>query len=196
MRIFVAGATGVLGKRLVPLLKERLHTVAGMTRSPAKIVLLEELGVEAILCDVYDLEKLRKSVTDFGPEIIIDMITDLPDKAADMAAFTGANNRIRREGTGNLISAAVAAGTPRFVAESVAWKLPGAGGEAVREMEEAVLNYGGTILRYGQLYGPGTYYEGEKPPHPRVSVDSAAEMTIEHLYESGKIIDIVDVDAP
>lgn len=195
VRVFVAGATGVIGTRVVRLLTDREHLVMGMTRSPAKLPLLKELGAEAVLCDVYDSYRLRRQVFLFRPEVIIDLLTDLPDSAADVPAFTRANNRIRVVGTRNVISAAVAAGSPRLIAESVAWQLPGAGGEAVRDMEEAILNYGGAVFRYGQLYGPGTFHVNEKPAHPRIFVDKAAEITVEHLHTTARVLDIVEAEA-
>lgn len=192
MRIFVAGATGVLGIRLLPLMKNMGHTVAGMTRSPEKVLLLNGMGVKAVLCNVYDLDKLRKAVTDFQPDLIIDQLTDLPDSLDNVAAFADANNRIRKEGTENLIAAARDAGSPIFLAQSVAWELPEAGDVAVNELEKKVLEYGGTVLRYGKLYGPGTYYKRERPAHPRIHVDRAAEITVEHLYSKGQTIEITE----
>lgn len=192
MRIFVAGATGVIGIRLLPLLKEMGHKVAGMTRSPEKALLLNGMGVEAILCDVYDPDKLTMEVVNFNPELIIDQLTDLPDHSSDIMAHAGKNNRIRTEGTANLLAAAKEADSPNFIAQSVAWDLPGEGSEAVNKLEKNVLEYGGTILRYGQLYGPGTYYEREKPEHPRIHIDRAAHLTVEHLYTRNETVIIAE----
>lgn len=190
MRVFVAGATGIIGTRVVELLRREEHEVAGMTRSASKLPLLKELGAEAVHCDVYELDRLRRFVTSFRPDVILDFLTDLPDKPDMIPEFAEANNRMRRAGTTNLISAAAAAGSPRLIAESVAWQLPGAGGDSVRFLEEAVLNYGGTVMRYGQFYGPGTFYVNEKPPHPRIGVARAAEVTVDHLHTESKIIEI------
>jgi hypothetical protein len=105
--------------------------------------------------------------------------------------FRGANARIRREGTRNLLAAARAAGARRFLAQSVAWPLPGDAGAAVEEMERSVLEAGGVVIRYGQLYGPGTYYE-QAPPPPRVHVDEAARRTVEALAAPPGIVEIVE----
>lgn len=192
MRIFVAGATGVLGARVVRLLAADGHDVSGMTRSPAKADELRHLGAEPVVCDVYDLGALRKEVTAASPEAIFHLLTDLPDDVSAIEGLASANARIRREGTRNLLSAARAAGTTRFLAESVAWELPGDAGRAVAELERAVLHVGGIVLRYGQLYGPGTYYELEPPPPPRVQVDEAARRTAAALHARSGVIEIVD----
>src|SRR5207237_1310980 len=94
-------------------------------------------------------------------------LTDLPDRADEVAAFRELNNRMRGEGTRNLIAAARAAGADRFLAQSIAWRPPG-GDRSVAEHERAVLDYGGVVLEYGQLYGPGTYYGNELPDPPRI----------------------------
>ena len=192
MRIFIGGATGVLGVRMIPILIRLGHDVAGMTRSQEKMQMLRELVARPILCNVYDLDKLQESVADYRPDLIINMLTDLPDERSDLPAFRKANNRIRTEGTRNMLLAAKYSGSPGFIAQSVAWDMPGEGGEAVKYLEDSVSGYGGTVLRYGQLYGPGTFYENEKPNHPRIHVDRAAEMTTELLGTSAKIIEIVE----
>ena len=125
MRIFLAGATGVIGVRLVPLLVDAGHDVAGMTRSPGKAGLLEELGAEPVVCDVFEAEGLREAVTAFRPSVVMHQLTDLPDDPARIAETAAVNARIRREGTSNLLAAARAAGAPEFIAQSVAWQLSG-----------------------------------------------------------------------
>jgi nucleoside-diphosphate-sugar epimerase len=192
MRIFVAGATGVLGTRVVRLLAADGHEVFDMTRSPAKADELRHLGAEPVVCDVYDLGTLRTEVAEANPEAIFHLLTDLPDDVSAIEGSTAANARIRREGTRNLLTAARAAGSTRFLAESVAWKLPGDAGRAVAELERAVLHVGGVVLRYGQLYGPGTYHELEPPPVPRVQVDEAARRTAAALHERSGVIEVVD----
>ena len=167
MRIFVAGATGVLGIRVVPLLVADGHDVWGMTRSPSKSDLLWKPGAEPVVCDVYDLPALRDEVVRSQADAVLHLLTDLPDDPSAIEAFTEANARIRREGTRNLLTAARAAGTTRFLAESVAWQLPGDAGLAVAELERAVLHVAGVVMRYGRFYGPGTHHEHELPP-PRV----------------------------
>ena len=192
MRIFVAGATGVVG---VPLVKELIaagHDVAGMTRSPSKVDLLRELGAVPVVCDVYDSEALVAAVVDFGPDVIVHELTDLPDDASRIAEFSQANSRIRQVGTRNLIAAAQASGVSRFVAQSVAWPVPGPGGAAVEEHEQAVLAIGGVVVRYGMFYGPGTYHENDLPEPPRIHVDEAARRTVPALRARSGIITIVD----
>ena len=86
MRVFLAGASGVIGQRLVPRLVEAGHVVGGMTRSLGKIELLDDLGAEPILCDVFDREALIDAVRDFKPDVIVNELTDLPDDAAQIGA--------------------------------------------------------------------------------------------------------------
>src|SRR5581483_451029 len=116
MRIFFAGASGVIGTRLVPLLVQGDHQVAGMTRTPEKIALLRELGAEPVVCDVYDAERLTDAVSAFAPDVVMHQLTDLPDDVKRLALFVRRNNRIRTEGTRNLIAAAGAGGARRFIA--------------------------------------------------------------------------------
>jgi nucleoside-diphosphate-sugar epimerase len=177
VRIFLAGASGVIGVRLVPLLRDAGHTVLGMTRSPEKAGRLRELGAEPVVCDVFDGVALRDAVSAARPGLIMHQLTDLPDDPRRIPEFADRNNRIRTEGTRNLIAAAQAAGAPRLIAQSIAWKPP-AGGEAVEEHERLVLEAGGVVLRYGTFYGPGTYGGDERlPPQPRIHVDEAARRT-------------------
>jgi uncharacterized protein YbjT (DUF2867 family) len=193
VRVFVAGGSGVIGKRIVRLLVEAGNGVAAMTRSPGKAATLRELGAEPIVCDVYDAEALIAAVRGFAPDAVVHQLTDLPDDMGRIAELGGANARIRREGTRNLVAAARGAGATSLAAQSVAWAIPGDGGAAVRELEDAVLAVGGTVLRYGRLYGPETYYEDTLPPPPRVHVDEAAERTVAALIsgEAG-IVTIVE----
>jgi nucleoside-diphosphate-sugar epimerase len=194
MRIFVAGATGVIGVPLVRRLVDAGHTVAGMTRSEGKADRVRELGAEPVVCDVFDAARLTETVTAFGAEAVIHELTDLPDDPSRIAEWGAANNRIRREGTHNLVAAARAASAGRFLAQSVAFKLPGDGGAAIEEHERAVLDAGGVVLRYGYLYGPGTYYPDGKAPPPAVHVDEAARRTVEALDAPCGVITVVDDD--
>jgi len=192
-RVFLAGASGVIGQRLVPRLVEAGHVVGGMTRSLGKVELLDDLGAEPILCDVFDQESLIDAVRDFKPDIIVNQLTDLPDDAAQIDAHADVNARIRTEGTQNLIEAARRTGSPKILAQSVAWQLPdGPDARAVAELERSVLAVGGVVLRYGQLYGPGTYHEAKKPDDPRVDIDRAAELTLGALDEPTGVVLIVD----
>jgi 2-alkyl-3-oxoalkanoate reductase len=183
MRIFVAGATGVLGRRLVPLLVSGGHQVTGMTRSPGKVAALRAAGAQPVVADALDRDDLVRVVTAARPEVVVHQLTDL----AGMTNFRrfdagfAATNRLRTEGTGHLLAAARAAGTRRLVAQSFAgWPFARVGGpvkteddpldsdppaelrrtlDAIRELEAAVVGaegIEGLVLRYGGFYGPGT----------------------------------------
>ena len=193
MRIFLAGASGVIGQRLIPRFVQAGHVVGGLTRSPSKTELLSHLGAEPILCDVFDREALIQAVRDFKPDVVLNELTDLPDDAAQISEFADLNARIRTEGTQNLIEAARRSGSPKILAQSVAWQLPdGPDAQAVAELERSVLAEGGVVLRYGQFYGPGTYNEQQPPEEPRVHIDRAAERTVKALGEPTGIIVIID----
>jgi nucleoside-diphosphate-sugar epimerase len=193
MRIFLAGASGVIGQRLIPRLVQAGHVVGGLTRSPSKSGLLSHLGAEPILCDVFDREALIQAVRDFKPDVVLNELTDLPDDAAQISELADLNARIRTEGTRNLIEAARRSGSPKILAQSVAWQLPdGPDARAVAELERSVLAEGGVVLRYGQFYGPGTYNEQQPPEEPRVHIDRAAERTVEALGEPTGVVVIVD----
>jgi nucleoside-diphosphate-sugar epimerase len=191
-RIFLAGATGVLGVRLVPLLVADGHTVAGMTRSPGKAASLRALGAEPVVCDVFDRSALEEAVAAFRPEVLIDELTDLPDDVSLVSKYRAANARMRRLGSRNVLAAARAAHSSRVFAQSVAWQLAGDAGVAVAEHERLVLAAKGVVLRYGRLYGPGTYFEGEAPPPPRIHVDEAARRTIAALDTRSGVLTIVE----
>lgn len=182
----------MIGIRLTPLLIDAGHEVAAMTRSPAKADALGELGADPVVCDVYDAEALREAVLAFGPEAVMHQLTDLPDDAAEIEEFGPRNDRIRRVGTRNLLDAAAAAGAHRLFAQSIAWELGGERGAANAEFERTVVDAGGVVIRYGQLYGPGTYYEHELPDPPRVSVDEAARRTVPLLHSQPGIVDVVE----
>jgi nucleoside-diphosphate-sugar epimerase len=177
MKVFVAGASGAIGRPLVAQLLERGHEVVGMTRS--KTAEIDDLGAEAVVADAFDAGAVRGAVEAAGPDVVVNELTDLgrplnPRKYADWLAGT---NRLRREGTRNLVDAAVAAGVPKFVSQSVAFAYrfdPGvkteespihgaAAGEmgaAMESLEQQTLAApGGIVLRYGFLYGPGTAYD-------------------------------------
>ena len=197
-RIILAGATGAIGRRLVPLLVDTGHVVIGTTRAADKASLLRAMGADAVVVDVFDVAALAQALRQARPDLVIHQLTDLPPALdpARMADAVHRNARIRREGTRNLVAAAVAAGVPRMIAQSIAWAYaPGlephdeeapldAAAEGIRAvsiggvvaLEEAVLHTAGldgVVLRYGQLYGPGTGRdapEGGSPLH----VDAAA----------------------
>jgi nucleoside-diphosphate-sugar epimerase len=207
-RIFLAGAGGAIGRRLTPMLVAAGHSVAGTTRSAAKADAIRTLGAEAVVVDVFDAAALARAVAAAAPDIVIHQLTDLPHglDPAKMDEATQRNARIRREGTRNLVDAAVAAGARRFIAQSIAWAYaPGAepydedapldlaaGGRraisvgGVVALEQAVLGapLEGIVLRYGQLYGPGTgadVRDGASPVH----VDDAARAAVLALDHGG-----------
>ncbi len=200
MRIFLAGASGAIGRRLGPLLLADGHTVTGTTRSAKKAAELEAQGVAAVVVDVFDARAVHDAVAKARPEVVIHQLTDLPQviDPAQMAASRQRNTRLRIEGTANLVAAALAAGARRLIAQSIAFAyaegpephaesdpLASPDGDdpsaitakGVRALEDAVLGASGIegiILRYGRLYGPGTWYAsatGKGPLH----VDAAAE---------------------
>lgn len=193
MRIFLAGASGVLGQRLIPPLVQAGHVVGGMTRSASKTELLRQLGAEPIVCDVFDREALIQAVRNFKPDVILNELTDLPDDVTQIPKYSEMNARIRTEGNQNLIEAARQSGSPKILAQTVAWKLPdGPDARAVTELERSVLAEGGVVLSYGQFYGPGTYNERQQPSEPRVHIDRAAERTVEALDKPTGVVVITD----
>jgi putative NADH-flavin reductase len=181
VRVFVAGGSGVMGVRLVPLLVAAGHDVTAMTRTEAKLDLLRGLGAEAVRCDVYDAAGLAAAVAAARPDAVVHQLTDLPDDPAALAAGREANARIREEGTDHLLAAAHAAGTTRVLVQSIAWLIEGVRAPSVVHLERATRVGGGTVLRYGQWYGPGTYHPTDPPPAPRVHVDAAARATLDAL---------------
>lgn len=192
MRVFVAGASGVIGVRLVPLLIDAGHVVAGMTRTPERAGMLSGLGAEPVVCDVYDLDALTSSLTAFAPDAVIHQLTDLPDDARQIAAHAEGHARIRDEGTRNLLAAARAAGAHSFLVQSIAWELEGERQPRHLAFEQQVLDAGGVVIRYGQFYGPGTYYEHEPPDPPRISLDAAAQRTVALLDAPTGVVELVD----
>ena len=192
MRVFLAGASGVIGIRLLPLLVREGHVVAAMTRSPGKAEHLRRLGGEPVVCDVFDGDRLTEAVTRFRPEAVMHQLTDLPDRLDELEAHAAGNDRIRSEGTRNLIAAARAAGADGFVAQSIAWRSPGPRGEVVDLHERQVLEIGGVVARYGRLYGPGTYYEDTVPPPPRIQIDDAVRSTPPLLQAPSGIVTLVE----
>jgi nucleoside-diphosphate-sugar epimerase len=192
-RIFLAGATGVIGSRLVPLLVGAGNTVGAMTRSSEKVDWLSSRGAEPIICDVFDRAGLADAVKAFSPDVVLHELTDLPDAFEDIPQSQVLNARIREEGTRNLIDAMDGLSQARIVAQSIAWATdPGPGADAVTYLEQAVLAVSGVVLRYGAFYGAGTYYEGELPATPRVQIDTAAVRTVEALDAPTGILTIVD----
>ena len=183
----MAGATGAIGRRLLPMLVEAGHQVTGMTRSEGKLDSLRAAGAEAAVCDVFDADALAGVVAAASPEVVVHELTDLPTNLdpRKMAKQLEGNDRIRVEGTRNLVAAGVAAGARRMVAQSIAFAYAPAGSrvkredeplwesapfpwsrtvEALHELERAVTEtkgLEGIVLRYGFFYGPGTSYAGD-----------------------------------
>jgi nucleoside-diphosphate-sugar epimerase len=179
MRVFVAGGTGVIGRRLVPQLVARGHQVTATTTSPGKLGLLEQLGADALVVDGLDAVSVGEAVAEARPDAIVHQMTAIAVKP-DMKHFDrlfATTNRLRTEGTDHLLAAAEATGVSNFVAQSYAsWNgirkggwvkteedpldpMKGttahAGMEAIRHLEDVVVKAGGAVLRYGWLYGPG-----------------------------------------
>jgi NADPH:quinone reductase-like Zn-dependent oxidoreductase len=191
-RIFIAGASGVVGQRLIALLTQAGHEVGGMTRSTSKVELVRNLGAEPIVRDVFDREGLVQSVSEFKPDFIVNELTDLPDDVTKIGAHVELNARIRTEGNHNLIEAARRSGSPKILAQSVAWELEdGPDADALKDLERSVLAEGGVVLRYGRFYGPGTYNE-LPPEEPRIQIDRAAELTVKALDAPSGVVTIVD----
>ena len=186
MRVFVAGASGAIGRPLVAKLVAAGNEVTGMTRSEARAERVRRAGARAVVCDVFDADSVRAAVQEAGAEVLVHELTSLPDRLdfRDPKIYA-ATNRVRTEGTDVLLDAARAAGARRFVCQSIAFAYrpaggmvkgeddplmedaPGGFGDGVRaliEMERKVLEaegLEGLVLRYGFFYGPGTYYAEE-----------------------------------
>jgi nucleoside-diphosphate-sugar epimerase len=182
MRIFVAGATGAVGKRLLPLLVENGHEVVGMTRSRPELV--ERVGGTPVVADALDRDAVVRAVVEARPEVVVHELTALDGAVRNprkMAKGFAPTNRLRTEGTSNLIAGARAAGARKFVAQSYgAWPGPRDGSpikteddpfdpnppagfrpilDAVRQHEATVMGADDlepVVLRYGGFYGPGT----------------------------------------
>jgi nucleoside-diphosphate-sugar epimerase len=199
MNVLVAGATGALGGRLVPLLFARGHHVVGTTRSARKAAALRAAGADPIVVDVFDAAALAKELAAARPELVVDLLSDLPAGLPPdrMEEGTRRNARMRSEGTQNLVAAALAAGVRRIVAHSIAWMYaagsePHAEGDpldiqatgtraitarGVAAMERWILSsppIQGTVLRLGHLYGTGTGVEAAEPPALHVEAAAAA----------------------
>jgi nucleoside-diphosphate-sugar epimerase len=188
MRIFLAGATGVIGMRLMPLMSAAGHVIAAMTRTSAKAEELHAAGISPVVCDLFDRSALTAAVQAFRPDVLVHQVTDLPDRLEHVEEFRPANDRVRSEGTRNLLAAAQSAGVSRVVAQSIAW----GSGPVIEAHEHSVIVAGGTVLRYGRFYGAGTYYEHDPPPPPRISVDEAARRTMPFLTGPSGIFTITD----
>jgi nucleoside-diphosphate-sugar epimerase len=182
MKVFVAGATGAIGRHLVPQLVERGHEVTGMTRSESKQQLVRELGGRPVVADALDPESVAEAVARAEPEVIVHQLTAIPRprNPRRLAREFAETNRLRAEGTDHLLAAGRAVGVRRFVAQSNVAIYARVGGpvkveedaidssppKQVRPNAEALLHLErtvtgatwteGVVLRYGAFYGPGT----------------------------------------
>jgi 2-alkyl-3-oxoalkanoate reductase len=184
MRVFVAGASGAIGRRLLPQLVAAGHEVTGITRSEERAEAIRAAGARAVICDALDTDALHAAVTGAAPEVVVHQLTALPHRfdPRDKELYAS-TNRLRSETTRTLLDAARAAGARRLICQSIAFAYAPGGetevkdeeaplaldaplpfGDAVRaidEMERAVVGADGLeglVLRYGWFYGPGTYY--------------------------------------
>jgi nucleoside-diphosphate-sugar epimerase len=187
MRVFVAGASGAIGRPLVPQLVAAGHEVTGTTRSEERAEGIRASGARAVVCDALDADALRAAVEQAAPEVVVHQLTALPYRfnPRDKEIYAP-TNRLRTEGTRSLLEAASAVGARRLVWQSIAFAYrpaaqpevmdedaplalasPPPFGEAIRaidEMERAVVGaegMEGLVLRYGWFYGPGTYYAND-----------------------------------
>lgn len=198
-RLFLAGASGAIGRRLCPLLIQDGWQITGSTRSKEKAAQLRAMGVEPAVVDVYDAPALKALLADFKPEVVIHQLTDLPYalEASQMEAALARNARLRDEGTRNLIAAAVHSGARRLIAQSISFIYaegptphresdpllplthPAYGGTVagVLSLEHQVLvaPLEGIVLRYGLFYGPGTGFDNPIAPGS-LHVDAAAQL--------------------
>ena len=219
--ILVAGATGAIGRRLLPHLVAAGHRVIGLTRDAAKTGSLLGLGAVPLVVDVFDADHLRQAVIAAKPDIVLHQLTDLPRNLDPSRMEEGVrrNARIRGEGTANLVKAAEAAGVRRIVAQSIAWAYaPGptrfseddaldidasglraisVGGVAA--LEGAVLGakgIEGIVLRYGQLWGEGTGTDTPEGKDMALHVDGAVSAALAALeHAPAGIYNIADDDS-
>lgn len=182
MKVFVAGASGAIGRPLIPRLTAAGHEVTGTTRREERAEEIRAAGAAAVVCDVFDRAALEAAVKEAAPEVVINQLTSLPRDYNPRNLDYGPTNRVREEGGGNLMAAALAAGARRYVTQSIAFLYAPEGewvkDENGRPFEDAPKPFDqatralvgherlvlgadgieGLVLRYGQFYGPGTYY--------------------------------------
>jgi nucleoside-diphosphate-sugar epimerase len=187
MRIFLAGASGVVGRQLVPRLVADGHQVSAMTRKLENTDTIEAAGAEPVVCDVFDAERLRQVVVAARPDVVIQHLTDLPKdlNPRNLKKGYARNDRVRGEGSANLVAAADAAGARRYIAQTVCFLYAPTGpmvvgeehpfafevaepyGSSVRlhaEMERRIIEndaFEGLVLRFGFWYGPGTTFASD-----------------------------------
>jgi nucleoside-diphosphate-sugar epimerase len=186
MRVFLAGATGAIGRQLLPLLVQAGHEVTAMTRSPTRAGWISSEHAQAVVCDIFDRERLRQALMEARPEVLIHQLTSIPKRIHPRRVVEelAATNRLRTEGTLVLMEAARAIKVRRVIAQSVSFFYNPNGGSAASESEglfrlipgaselvdtihvheHAVLGsprIEGVVLRYGSFYGPGTSFAGD-----------------------------------
>lgn len=202
-KVFLAGATGAIGKRLMPLLLDGGYEVFGTTRSETKAAELQAAGATPIVVDVFDAPTLSRAIARIRPEIVIHQLTDLPAnlEPSRMAEGITRTTRIRTEGTRNLVTAAMESGVHRLIAQSLACWVYAPGPQPYSENDPLDLSAEGTgaivvegvvtlerlttaspplegvVLRYGQIYGPGTGF-GEAIGSAPLHVDAAAHAAL------------------
>jgi nucleoside-diphosphate-sugar epimerase len=238
VRVFLAGGSGVIGRALVPQLVAAGHQVAATTRSEAKAASLESLGAIPVVVDALDAAALRRAVVDFRPDAVMNQLTDLPQRynPRKLGPYYERTARLRVESTQTLLAAAAVTGARRFVYQSIAFMYATAGPSVVSEDAPLGLDapepFGtafrstaegerlalsadgitGVALRYGQLYGPGTYFgrDGDFARQARrrmlpivgegggvfsfVHVDDAASAAVVALDHGDGVYNIVDDD--
>lgn len=201
MKIFLAGAGGVIGRRLSILLRKAGHSVVGTTRSSDRADALRLLGVEPVVVDALDADALTRAVCDAEPHVVIHQLTDLAGQPGTPAFAESLirNARLRIDGSRNLMAAAKAAHVKRVIAQSIAFTYAHGEGArietdpltpapndepfstvaGVRALEDAVTKTAGIdgiVLRYGYFYGPGSWNEVPRPP--AVHIDAAANAAL------------------
>ena len=210
MKIFLAGATGVVGARLIPLLLSAGHHVVATTRSTTKAAALRAAGVEPAVVDVFDVATLSHAVANARPDIVMHQLTDLPPglDPTRMEEGTRRNARMRSEGTRNLVAAAIESSVRRLVVQSIAWMYapgpePHSEGDpldvhargtraitvaGVVNLERLTVSsppIEGVVLRYGHLYGPNTGGDIAGEP-PSLHVDAAASAALLAIEKTGR----------
>jgi nucleoside-diphosphate-sugar epimerase len=185
MRVLVAGASGAIGRRLIPKLLQAGHTVAGTTRTSAKSDLVRALGAQPVVVDALDAAAVAAAIRDFHPDVIVNELTAIPARLniKDYEREFVLTNRLRTEGTDNLIAAAIQSGVRRFISQSFAPVVYARQGSSVKTEDDpmesdpppalresiksikhlesatlAIRGIQGIVLRYGAFYGPGTAF--------------------------------------
>ena len=212
MRVFVAGASGAIGRPLIAELVRRGHEVTGMTRSESGARDLADMGAAVARVSAFDAAAVEQALRDARAEVVIDELTSLPKDPSEMAAAAPGDRKLRIEGGGNLHRAAMACGVRRYIQQASGFFLePGSGladesaglavdasprvaahARAYAELEARVLNAGemeGVALRYGFFYGPGTWY------HPDgASADQVRRQEVPVIGDGGGVWSWVQIE--